>query len=68
MVGADELERNLVAKVPSMTAGKAARRVNMMRAHFPDANVKGYESVIPQMACDESDRHVLAAAVVGTPK
>ena len=34
-------------------------------AHFGEAWISGYESLIPQMANDEKDRHVLAAAVHG---
>lgn len=40
-------------------------RITAMRDAFPDAEVFGYESLIPQMQCDEGDRHVLAAAVRG---
>jgi len=36
-----------------------------MRDAFPDAEVCGYEHLVPQMTCDEDDRHVLAAAVRG---
>lgn len=32
-------------------------------AHFSDAWIRGYESLIPRMRNDEKDRHVLAAAV-----
>ena len=34
-----------------------------LRAHFSEAWISGYESLIPPMANDEKDRHVLAAAV-----
>jgi hypothetical protein len=34
-----------------------------LRAHFGDAWIADYESLIPQMTNDEKDRHVLAAAV-----
>src|SRR5579863_655355 len=34
-----------------------------LRAHFSEAWISGYESLIPRMANDEKDRHVLAAAV-----
>jgi len=44
----------------------AAHRIESMRDAFPDAEVTGYENLIPQMECDESDRHVLAAAARGT--
>jgi predicted nucleic acid-binding protein len=36
-----------------------------LRAHFSEAWVGGYEPLIPRMANDEKDRHVLAAAVHG---
>ena len=36
-----------------------------LRAHFSDAWVSGYESLIPTMTNEEKDRHVLAAAVHG---
>ncbi|HYZ86325.1 MAG TPA: PIN domain-containing protein [Bryobacteraceae bacterium] len=35
-----------------------------LRAHFPDAWVRGYGSLVGKMTNDEKDRHVLAAAVV----
>src|SRR5579863_1040953 len=34
-----------------------------LRAHFSEAWISGYESLIPRMTNDEKDRHVLAAAV-----
>ena len=40
-------------------------RIDSMRDAFPDAEVFGYECLIPQMQCDKGDRHVLAAAVLG---
>lgn len=36
-----------------------------LRAHFSEAWVIGYEPLIPRMANDDKDRHVLAAAVHG---
>jgi hypothetical protein len=36
-----------------------------MQRAFPDAEVRGYESLIAIMTCDPKDRHVLAAAVRG---
>lgn len=33
-----------------------------LRAHFSEAWISGYEPLIPQMANDERDRHVLAAS------
>jgi hypothetical protein len=34
-----------------------------LRAHFAEAWISGYEALIPRMANDEKDRHVLAAAI-----
>jgi hypothetical protein len=34
-----------------------------LRAHFGEAWISGCEALIPQMANDQKDRHVLAAAV-----
>jgi hypothetical protein len=39
------------------------RRIEMMQAAFPDAEVTGYEHLVDTMTCDEGDRHILAAAV-----
>jgi predicted nucleic acid-binding protein len=36
-----------------------------LRPHFAEAWISGYEALIPRMANDEKDRHVLAAAVHG---
>ena len=36
-----------------------------LRAHFGDAWISGYESLIPRMTNDEKDRHVVATAVHG---
>jgi hypothetical protein len=33
-----------------------------LRAHFAEAWIGGYEALIPRMANDEKDRHVVAAA------
>src|ERR1035437_8955428 len=35
-----------------------------LRAHFGEAWISGYESLIPRMTNDEKDRHVVAAAAV----
>ena len=36
-----------------------------LRAHFSEAWISGYDSLIPRMTNDEKDRHVAAAAVRG---
>ena len=42
---------------------KIDRRIAEMRRHFPDAEVEGYDALIPAMTNVVHDRHVLAAAV-----
>lgn len=58
-----EVERTLVQVSATMTPAKARHRVKAMRAAFPEAEVSGYQSLIPTMGNDPKDRHVLAAAV-----
>lgn len=58
-----EVERNLPRCAAEMTPAKARHRVETMRSFFPDAEVTGYESLIPAMTNEQKDRHVLAAAV-----
>jgi len=38
----------------------------MIRSHFEDGEVEGYEDLIEAMKCDAKDRHVLAAAIRGS--
>jgi predicted nucleic acid-binding protein len=58
----DELSGALVREDVA-SASQADRIVALMRQHFPESEVAGYEPLIPTMTCDEKDRHVLAAAV-----
>ncbi|SDP62860.1 Predicted nucleic acid-binding protein, contains PIN domain [Actinopolyspora xinjiangensis] len=58
----EELHRNL-ARMTS--TAQADHRLRNMRQHFTDAEVTGYESLLPSMTNDADDRHVLAAAVRG---
>lgn len=58
----NEVERNLQVSF-NRTERQARKRVENMRKHFPDAEVLGYESLVPQMLNHPKDRHVLAAAV-----
>jgi predicted nucleic acid-binding protein len=58
----EEVRRNLIEKW-RYTAEQADRRVRAMRAAFEEAEVTGYESLLPAMTNDPGDRHVLAAAV-----
>jgi predicted nucleic acid-binding protein len=58
-----EVERNLVEHKMTSAAG-AKHVVGAMREAFPEADVDGYQRLIPAMANHEKDRHILAAAVV----
>jgi predicted nucleic acid-binding protein len=57
-----ELQHVLVRE-QVMPPENAERIIALMRDHFPEAEVTGYESLVPSMPCDPGDRHVLAAAV-----
>src|SRR2546421_8388562 len=58
----DELVRNLVAE-GRMTEDQARRLEAVLQVAFPEAFVKGYDTLIPALTCDHKDRHVLAAAI-----
>lgn len=58
----DEMTRNL-ASTGTMTAEKATRLREKMEANFPEADTRGFESLVLAMKNDEKDRHVAAAAV-----
>ncbi len=58
-----ELRRNLTRH--GIDPEPVDRRIDAMQDAFPDAEVTGYADLVPQMTCDDKDRHVLAAAVRG---
>jgi predicted nucleic acid-binding protein len=59
----DEVRRNLVKR--EMTSSENAQDlIDQMDNFFPEANVRGFEVLIPSMTNDKKDRHVLAAAVM----
>jgi predicted nucleic acid-binding protein len=57
-----EVSRNLQQKW-NKTREQAERREKVLREHFPEAWVEGYEPLISAMTNDPKDRHVVAAAV-----
>ncbi|GAA3022594.1 PIN domain-containing protein [Actinokineospora globicatena] len=59
----DELARNLAKR--GLSEAQVSHRIEQMTHHFSDANVTGYEHLVPAMENDPKDRHVLAAAVRG---
>ncbi|MFD7069522.1 putative toxin-antitoxin system toxin component, PIN family [Streptomyces sp. NPDC059913] len=58
----DELTRNVGERIGAL---KAKGLVEAMAGAFPDSLVSGYAALVPAMANDPKDRHVLAAAVRG---
>lgn len=62
----DEVRRNLpgIIKRHPTPALAAQHLIDELRAHFPEAIVRGFEPLIGCMTNDVGDRHVLAAAVV----
>ncbi len=59
----DEVRRNLVKR--EMTSPEDAQDlIEQMDRFFAEANVRGFEVLIPAMTNDKKDRHVLAAAVM----
>lgn len=63
----DEVSRNLVSKWKK-TPEQAALRERALRAHFPEAWVDEYGSLVPLMTNDPKDRHVVAAAAKSDTK
>ena len=39
--------------------------ISLMKQHFEDVEVTGYEGLVPAMTNDSKDRHVLAATITG---
>jgi len=60
-----EVSRNLVSS-GRMSQKQVQRLLEKMRQFFPNATVRGFEDIIPDMTNNEKDRHVLAAAVAGS--
>ncbi len=59
-----ETTRTLESKL-GWPGSLTAHLVAELRSHFGEAWISGYEALIPRMANDEKDRHVLAAAAHG---
>ena len=60
----DEWIRNLSADRPDLTPTRLKRTRLFMERAVPDAQVTGYQSLIPTLTLpDPDDRHVLAAAI-----
>ena len=61
----DDILRELRSTLVKMgyAPAQAERRIAAMGGAFEDAKVTGYEDLVPLLANDPKDRHVLAAAV-----
>lgn len=59
----EEMRRNLV-KTGHTTERGSHSLVEAMREAFPEAEITGYQSLIPAMRNDPKDRHVAAAAIM----
>jgi hypothetical protein len=49
----DEMARNVKAKHPDLDPARIDRMVGLMKKHFPEAMVTGYEPLIPSMTNDQ---------------
>jgi hypothetical protein len=58
------MRRNVLEEYPDISPNDMDELIGQMRRAFPEAEVTGYQSLIPAMPCSEKDRHVLAAAVI----
>jgi hypothetical protein len=58
----EEVARNLEAR-RKLSPEKISHLLSQVRAHFPEADVTGYEKLIALMTNEPADRHVVAAAV-----
>jgi predicted nucleic acid-binding protein len=56
----DEMRRNLIAN--GRAADSVDRVIAEMHTAFPEATITGFEHLVDVVECDDSDRHVLAAA------
>lgn len=60
----EEVRRNVVADHPDIDPDRfASHTLGAMRTAFPEANVTGYEHLVPTLDNDPKDRHVAAAAI-----
>jgi hypothetical protein len=60
----EEMRRNVLEEFPDISPNDMDEMISQMRRAFPEAEVTGYQRLIPAMPCNEKDRHVLAAALI----
>lgn len=59
-----ELRRNILKEYPDMDPGEIDQRIADMQHAFPEADVTGYQGLIPAMPAHDKDKHVVAAAII----
>lgn len=59
----NEWTRNVLLNRPDISPEKLVRTTLLMNRAFPNANVSGYESIVPTVTNHPKDAHVLAAAI-----
>jgi hypothetical protein len=59
-----ELRRNILTEYPGMDPVEIDNRIADMQHAFPEAEVTGYQKIIPAMPADDKDKHVVAGAVI----
>ena len=59
-----ELRRNILEEYADLDPREIDDRIRDMQRAFPEAEVTGYQSLIPGMPAQDKDKHVVAAAVI----
>jgi hypothetical protein len=59
-----ELRRNILKEYPDMDPGEIDQRIADMQHAFSEAEVTGYQRLIPAMPANDKDKHVVAGAVI----
>jgi predicted nucleic acid-binding protein len=59
----EEVQRVLLGRGFGLAPERVDYLIGQMRTAFPEAEVQDYERLLPVVANDESDRHVIAAAI-----
>lgn len=59
-----ELRRNILKEYPVMDPGEIDQRIADMQHAFPEADVTGYQGLIPAMPAHDKDKHVVAGAII----
>ncbi|MGE0703601.1 MAG: PIN domain-containing protein [Vicinamibacterales bacterium] len=61
----EEVVRNIARRRPDLSEERLQRRARRMNVALPDAEITGYDALIPAFAAFGTDAHVVAAALAG---